>query len=52
MNNADNNDINVLRRPIRLNSMRCRHEGLSSLEIDSIQSGHALLIQLYTYLVQ
>ena len=45
MNNADNNDINVRRRPICLNTMRCRHEGLSPLEIDTIQSGHALLIK-------
>ena len=53
MNNADNNDINinVLRRPIRLNTMRRRHEGLSPLEINTIQSGHALLINLLQLIV-
>jgi len=40
MNNADNNDINVLRRPIRLNTLPHRHEELSPLEINTIQIGH------------
>ena len=46
MINADNNDINVQRRPIRLNTMRRRHEGLSPLEIDTIQTGYALLVHI------
>ena len=46
MNNENNNLNNIPRRPLRLNSMRRRHEGLSPLEINQIESGISLLTRL------